>query len=130
MGTIVDRICVSMTVLYQVSKAASVGLFLFYGLTVLVSDAMVAEFKRFGLVRFRKLTGVLQVLGAVGLALGYLLPHLVIPAAGGLALLMAGGVAVRIRCRDSLVETLPAFIMLMMNLFIVVYALGLPIPER
>ena len=119
-----------MTVLYQVSKAASIGLFLFYGLHVLVSNAMVREFERFGLVRFRKLTGVLQVLGALGLCLGYLLPHLVVPAAGGLALLMAAGVAVRIRCKDSIADALPATIMFAMNLFIVVYALRLPLPER
>lgn len=119
-----------MIVLYQVSKAASIGLFLFYGLSVLASNSMVAEFERFGLAGFRKLTGVLQVLGAAGLGLGYLLPHLVVPAAGGLALLMAAGVVVRIRCRDSIVETLPASIMFAMNLFIVVYALGLPILER
>ena len=119
-----------MTVLYQVSKAASIGLFLFYGLSVLVSDSMVKEFERFGLVRYRQLTGVLQVLGALGLGLGYLLPHLVVPAAGGLALLMAAGVAVRIRCRDSIADALPASIMFAMNLFIVIYALALPIPER
>jgi hypothetical protein len=119
-----------MTVLYQVSKAASIGLFLFYGLHVLVSNAMVKEFERFGLLRYRKLTGALQVLGSLGLCLGYLLPHLVVPAAGGLALLMAGGVAVRIRCRDSIADMLPASMMFVLNLFIVVYALALPISER
>ncbi|MCX6480641.1 MAG: DoxX family protein [Mycobacterium sp.] len=119
-----------MTVLYQVSKAASIGLFLFYGLTVLVSNAMVQEFERFGLSHFRKLTGVLQVLGALGLGLGYLLPYLVVPAAGGLALLMAGGVAVRIRCGDPIADMLPAATMFVLNLFIVLYAFALPISER
>ena len=113
-----------MSVLYQACKVLSVLLFLYYGLAVLLSDAMVKEFERFGMLRFRKFTGVLELLGAVGLALGYFVPYLTVVAAGGLALLMALGVAIRIRCRDSLVDALPATVMMVMNIFIVVYALG------
>ena len=49
-----------MDALYQAFKALSILLFLYYGLSVLVSNAMVTEFERFGLSRFRKLTGSLE----------------------------------------------------------------------
>ena len=99
-------------------------LFLYYGLSVLVSDAMVADFERFGLSRFRRLTGSLEVLGSVGLMLGYFLPILVVAASSGLTLLMVLGLATRYRARDSLAEALPAFVLSLMNLYILVYALG------
>ncbi len=113
-----------MSILYEVCKALSIVLFLYYGLSVLLSDAMVTEFERFGLLRFRKATGVLELLGSLGLILGYFLPHLTVVAAGGLTLLMAAGVVVRLRCRDSLTDSLPAFGMLLMNLYVAIYALG------
>ena len=113
-----------MILLYQVCKVLSIVLFLYYGLAVLVSGAMVTEFERFGLLRFRKFTGVLELLGALGLVLGYFVPHFTIAAAGGLAVLMAAGVVVRIRCRDSLVDMLPATVMMLVNLYVAVYALG------
>ena len=99
-------------------------LFLFYGLSILVSNAMETEFERFGLSRFRKLTGSLEVLGSVGLMLGYFLPILVVAASSGLTLLMVLGLATRYRARDSLAEALPAFVLSLMNLYILVYALG------
>lgn len=119
-----------MDMLYQALKVLSILLFLFYGVSVLVSDAMVEEFQRFNLLRYRKLTGVLEVLGALGLIVGYVQPYFVVIAAGGLTLLMALGVVVRFRCRDSVVDALPAFVMMVMNLFIVVHALGLPVSAR
>ncbi|MEI8359935.1 MAG: DoxX family protein [Deltaproteobacteria bacterium] len=113
-----------MDILYQGSKALSIVLFLYYGLSVLVSDAMVADFERFGLSRFRRLTGSLEVLGSVGLMLGYFLPILVVAAASGLTLLMVLGLATRYRARDSFTEALPALVLAVMNLYILVYALG------
>ena len=84
-----------MDALYQGSKALSILLFLYYGTSVLFSDAMVADFERFGLSRFRRLTGSLEVLGSVGLMLGYFLPILVVAASSGLTLLMVLGLATR-----------------------------------
>ena len=111
-----------MSITYQACKVLSILLFLYYGTGCLVSGAMVAEFKRFGLGRFRRLTGGLEVLGAVGLLMGYVIPALVIVASGGLTLLMVLGIAVRIRVRDTLVEMLPAFVLMLVNLFILIYA--------
>lgn len=112
-----------MNMLYQACKVLSILLFLYYGLAVLVANAMVEEFARFGLVRFRKLTGILELLGSLGLILGYFLPHVTVAAAGGLTLMMGVGVVVRLRCGDSPADALPAFLMLLINLYIVVYAL-------
>jgi len=113
-----------MDALFQASKALSILLFLYYGLSVLVSDAMVADFERFGLSRFRRLTGSLEVLGSVGLMLGYLLPVLVVAASSGLTLLMVLGLATRYRARDRFTEALPALVLALVNLYILVYALG------
>ena len=112
-----------MGAVYEVLKAVSILAFLFYGLHVLFTDAMAAEFQRYGLAGFRKLTGVVEVLGALGLIAGYFVPVLVVAAAGGLALLMALGVGVRFRSGDSVGQALQALAMFAINLFICVYAL-------
>jgi hypothetical protein len=120
-----------MNMLYQACQVLSILLFLYYGLAVLVGNAMVKDFARFGLVRFRKLTGILELLGSLGLALGYFVPQFTVAAAGGLTLMMVVGVVVRLRCGDSLADALPATVMLLINLYIVVYALGVGIiPAR
>lgn len=113
-----------MGALYEVLKPVSALAFLYYGLAVLCTGAMAAEFQRYGLPQFRKLVGALEVLGAVGLLAGYALPGLVPWAAGGLCLLMASGVAVRVRSGDSAGQALQALAMLAINLFLVVYAVG------
>lgn len=107
-----------MTLAYHVSTVLSIGLFLYYGFSCLFANGMVAEFARFGLSRFRRLTGSLELLGAIGLIVGYLLPVLQLLSAMGLALLMLLGVATRLRARDSLHETAPAVALLMVNTFI------------
>lgn len=122
---IVDRVYDLMDALHQAFKAVSILLFLYYGMSVLVSNAMETEFERFGLSRFRKLTGSLEVLGSVGLMLGYFVPILVVAASGGLTLLMVLGLATRYRVRDPLAEAVPALVLMLMNLYVLVYALGL-----
>ena len=114
-----------MDLAYEVLRALSMLLFFYYGISVLVSDAMVREFEKFGLLRFRKLTGVLEVVGAAGLLIGYLVPPLVIVASGGLALLMVLGVAVRLRTGPPLTDAIPALVMLVINVYVCVYAISL-----
>ncbi len=114
-----------MSTLYQLAKIVSIGAFLYYGLAVLFTDAMVNEFNRYGLPQFRKLVGVLEVIGAAGLIAGYFVPGLTAAASGGLALMMAAGVAVRFRSGDSVGQALQAFAMLVLNAFICVYAIWL-----
>lgn len=115
-----------MNLTYQILTAVSILSFLYYGVSVLFSNAMVEEFERFGLSRFRKFTGILEVLGAVGLLVGYFfLPPLVIMASGGLTLLMILGVGVRLRTGPPVSAALPALAMALINLFIFVYAIRL-----
>lgn len=118
-----------MNLLYEVAKALSIGLFLYYGAAVLASDAMAAEFERFGLSRFRRLTGALEVLGALGLVLGYFVPHFDIAASASLTVLMVAGVIVRFRSGDSLVDALPALVMALINAFIFIHAIGIAVPS-
>jgi len=114
-----------VNILYQTLKPLSAVLFLYYGLSVLLSNAMVAEFDQFGLPNLRKLTGILELLGAAGLVVGYVIPALVVAASGGLALLMALGLAVRYRSKSSLADSVAAVAMLLINLYVCLYAAGL-----
>ena len=115
-----------MTHAYYASALVSCTLFLFYGCACLFFGVMRRDFERFGLSRLRTLTGTLEVLGALGLIVGQLWLPLVPLSAGGLALMMFVGVATRIRVLDSLAQTLPALVLMCVNLFIVWYALGQP----
>ncbi|HSM07028.1 MAG TPA: DoxX family protein [Longimicrobiales bacterium] len=83
-----------MALAYHAANAVSIILFLVYGLLCLLSDGMVEEFRRFRLSRFRRPAGVLEVLGAAGLALGYAIPVLTVWSAVGLTSLMLLGVVV------------------------------------
>jgi len=92
--------------------------FLAYGLSCLRSESMKAEFRRFGLARLRVLTGVLEVLGGLGLLVGLVWPPAMWVSSGGLAVLMMLGVGVRTRANDSLLQTLPALVLMLVNSFI------------
>ncbi|MFT5238618.1 MAG: hypothetical protein ACI840_000602 [Ulvibacter sp.] len=92
--------------------------FLFYGLNCLFSKKMFQEFKRFGLSNFQKTTGILQLLGVIGLLMGYFYPILTLIASAGLALLMLLGFLVRLKIKDGLLASLPAFTFMLLNLYI------------
>lgn len=111
-----------MTLAYHGATILSVVVFLYYGLAVLFANGMVAEFERYGLSRWRKLTGALEVLGALGLIAGQFVSVLVVVSAAGLTALMALGVMTRIRVRDSAMETMPAAVLMVVNAFITSYA--------
>ncbi len=111
-----------MELIYHVSTVLSIGLFLYYGLACLLANGMVDEFARFGLSRFRRLTGSLELLGAIGLLAGYLVPILAIASASGLAVLMLLGVATRVRIRDAALDIAPAAVLMVMNAFVAWYA--------
>ena len=100
---------------------ARVGLaipFLFYGYACLFSRAMVAEFVRFGLPRMRVLIGCLEIAGAMGVAFGFRFPTIGLLATAGLALLMLGGVILRICIGDKLVQLLPAAFFLLLACYV------------
>ena len=79
---------------------------------------MVSEFVRFGVPEFRRLTGALEVAAAAGLGLGLIAPVLGVIASGGLALLMLLALGVRWKIRDSAVQTTPAFLYMLLNVYL------------
>ncbi|OGX87066.1 DoxX family protein [Hymenobacter glacialis] len=97
--------------------------FLGYGIAYFKSPNMKSEFKRFGLEKQGLLVVVLEILGALGLLVGLALNPILLLAAGGLALLMLLGVAVRLKIGDSVLVTLPAFAFMVLNAYIVYLAL-------
>jgi uncharacterized membrane protein YphA (DoxX/SURF4 family) len=110
-----------MALSYQIATVVSIVLFLYYGLACLLANGMQDEFERYGLSRFRRLIGSLELLGAIGLLVGYVLPLIQLLSAFGLAVLMLMGVATRVRVRDSVLATLPATVLMVMNAVIVVH---------
>ena len=69
---------------------------------------MADEFKRYQLSQFRAMTGLLQVLAALGLAMGMSYPWVGGVAAVGVALQMFCGLCVRIRIGDGWRQCAPA----------------------
>lgn len=76
------------------------------------------EFKRFGLEKFGPLTAILELAGALGLFIGIKNYIVLVLASGGLMLLMLLGTGVRIKMKDSLLISLPAFFYFLLNAFI------------
>lgn len=97
--------------------------FLFYGIHCLKSDYMKQEFKRYGLENFRVLTGVLQILGSLGLLAGLEYKLILQLSSLGLAILMFSGLVVRIKIKDRLIQTLPALILLLVNSILLIYSM-------
>ena len=92
--------------------------FITYGFICLNSKMMVEEFTRYKLLKFRSLTGILEILGGLGSLIGLFYQPLYLFSTLGLGILMALGVLVRLRIRDSLVQMLPAFILCFINLYL------------
>lgn len=84
---------------------------------------MKAEFVRYGLAKFRVLTGSLEIIGALGLLAGlFFLPILII-AAAGLSLLMLLGFGTRLVIKDPFLQSLPSFVFLLVNAYILYLSL-------
>lgn len=80
---------------------------------------MKTEFVRYGLVQQRTTVGVLQLIGAVGLFLGYLYnPVLQLIASLGLCILMILGFGVRLKIKDSFIQSAPSLLYALINGYI------------
>jgi len=101
-----------LRVVFVIFSAVS---FLTYGTACFLHPRMKQEFERYGFGPQRTIIGGLQVLAAVGLLAGFSQPWMGKAAAGGLALMMLVAVAVRIKIRDSFLQTLPAITYLGIN---------------
>jgi hypothetical protein len=76
------------------------------------------EFERFGLEKFGVLTAILEIVGAVGLLVGLISTPILLVSSGGLAMLMLFGVVARIRVKDNVLVSLPAFLFMVLNGYI------------
>ncbi|MEO8773379.1 MAG: DoxX family protein [Gelidibacter sp.] len=104
-----------LTVLTWLSSLA----FFYFGISCFYSEFIVSEFIRYGLPKFRKSTGVLQLLGAFGLLIGlYFSPIILLLSAIDLGLLMLAGFIVRVKIKDNILKSSPAITFAAINLFI------------
>lgn len=92
--------------------------FLGYGIACFFSAYMKQEFERYRLGAQRVMVGALQVAASLGLLAGLKQPWMGRSAAAGLALMMLVAVGVRIRIKDTLVQTTPAVFYLMLNAYL------------
>ena len=89
-----------------------------YSLSYFVSPYMKTEFKRFGLGKIGIFIILLQFLGATGLIVGLKINPILLISSFGLALLMLIGLVVRIKLKDSIRVSLPAFFYMVLNAYI------------
>lgn len=92
--------------------------FFSYAVVYFTGPHMKNEFKRFGLEKMGLLIIVLQIMGATGLLVGLVYNPILIISSLGLALLMFSGLIVRVKLKDSIWVSLPAFFFMMLNAFI------------
>lgn len=100
-GCCICQFSLAMSLLKILILISSIS-FLGYGISYFRSPEMKKEFKRFGLEKAGAITAVLELLGASGLLIGLKFNSILLISAGGLAILMLLGVAVRIKIKDSL----------------------------
>jgi len=106
-------------ILVDCAEALSALIFGWYGMTCFFSQHMIDEFARWELPYLRKPTGVMQVSASLGLILGHFyFRELMLLSAGGLAAMMFCALLARIRIKDEPLLVVPAFTLMMMNLFI------------
>jgi len=107
-----------MNIILQLFIGVIALAFLFYGYNCLFSNKLVAEFNRFQLSAMqRKITGVAQIMGALGLAVGLFFYPIGLIASFGLSILMLFGFIVRLKIRDTFTESAPSFILLFVNAY-------------
>ncbi|SKB32213.1 DoxX-like family protein [Salegentibacter holothuriorum] len=95
--------------------------FLFFGFSCFFVERIRKEFIRYKLSQYLKLVGTLQVTGALGLVTGYFFnPVLSFFSAIGLSLLMLLGFGVRLRVKDSFLQSLPSFSYAVLNGYIAI----------
>ena len=92
--------------------------FFAYAFSYFKSPHMKNEFKRFGLEKIGFITVLLEIIGALGLLVGLKFYFFLMISSLGLALLMFAGLIVRIKLKDSIWISLPAFFYMILNTYI------------
>jgi DoxX. len=118
-----------MDILSYVLQGILIVAFLFAGITKLAGTQMhIDNFDKWKLPQwFRVVTGLVEVLGAAALAVGYWEPSWAAAAALWLGVTMLVGILVHVRVKDSLQMTFPAiflFVLPVVLLFVQLDALS------
>jgi len=92
--------------------------FFAYAFSYFKTPHMKKEFKRFGLEKIGLTTVLLEIIGALGLLVGLKFYFFLMISSLCLALLMLAGLIVRIKLKDSIWVSLPAFFYMMLNTYI------------
>jgi uncharacterized membrane protein YphA (DoxX/SURF4 family) len=93
--------------------------FLRYGSEILFRPRLREEFTRYGMPRIRNFVGVMELLGGAAVLLGLVAAPLGAFGAGGLSLLMALGLIVRINIHDAPRLMVPAASLCVLNAVLV-----------
>ncbi len=96
--------------------------FIGYGTACFFATRIKHEFDRYRMASQRVMVGALQIVASLGLLVGLSQPWIGRSAAAGLALMMMVAVGVRIRIKDSLFQTMPALLYLLLNAYLCVAA--------
>lgn len=99
--------------------------FFAYAISYFKAPKMKEEFKRFGLEKLGLTVIVLEILGATGLLVGLKFNLILLISSLGLSLLMLAGVLVRIKIKDTIWISLPAFFYMVLNGFVFCKAMNL-----
>lgn len=84
------------------------------------ASSMKEEFAAYGLSESTMyFIGALKVLSALGLIVSIWAPMLTLPSAGLMAILMVGAILMHVKIKDSLKQSMPAVIFLLLSLFII-----------
>ena len=92
--------------------------FFAYAYSYFKAPRMKNEFKRFGLQKIGLIIIILEIIGALGLLIGLKFYFILMISSLGLALLMFSGLIVRIKLKDSIWISLPAFFYMVLNALI------------
>ncbi|MDG1358006.1 MAG: DoxX family protein [Akkermansiaceae bacterium] len=96
--------------------------FILFGGGCFLSRYLQGEYERYGIGQLKGLIGILQMLGAAGLVVGFYMPWIGQFSAGGLAAMMLCGVGVRIKIKDTILQTIPAFAYMVLNAYLAIAA--------
>jgi len=87
---------------------------------------MKQEFLRFKLSETqRKITGFLQIIAGFALLFSFISPLVGVIATAGLAIQMLLGFMVRLKIKDSIMLSLPSFVLMIFNGYLFVYFLNI-----
>ena len=94
--------------------------FFYYGASCLFDKRMKSEFQRFGIPQYRRLIGISQLLASLLMAIGYFFPIVALIAAIGLAVQMLMGFLLRLKIKDGLLQSSPAFLFMILNAYLAI----------